>query len=659
MAIRTTMLLNFVSAIALVVAASSPIALWGQESQAAIDRFLNKHCAACHRDNSVDSRFDLTKLTWQPETSSVNDLTLIYQRVEAGEMPPKGEEQPEDASRERFLANLSNKMTALDQQRIARDGRAVNRRLNRYEVENSLRDLLNLPWLQIRETLPEDGELHRYNKIGEALDVSHVHLSRYMNAAENAIRQAISLRLDRPTRSTKRYYARDEFSLVGNFLPRENGTLPDRLSFPVLDSHAQPTVRSGEAPKSSPETREREAVGRVSSIFSDAGGYSWGQFRVPASGKYKIKFKGYSIWVSGGGIGRWFYEGFGDQKAPVYHVPLWHRPNADEVWPGRRPEPIGVYAQSAGKSRSLGVFDFGIEPTECEMEATLVANEVLQTDGMRLFRTRVNGTDEQYVNPLATEAGMPGYAIQWMEVDGPIDNESTDSGYRLMFGDLPLKRLSESAQGGLVLKLPAPPPDLATPPLTGGARPTNGPPMRRGFGGPRFVDVRVEVETTQPRSDAERLIRSFVMRAYDRTMEESHLNRFLQLFDDEYGKGVGFANAMVTVYSAVLVSPGYIYLDYSTGQLDQHSLATRLSLFLWNSKPDAELRKIADEGRLLESGVLKSQVDRLLDDPKSRRFVEAFTDYWLDLRKIDDTSPSTTLYNDYELDEPLKAAALE
>ena len=49
----------------------------------------------------------------------------------------------------------------------------------------------------------------------------------------------------------------------------------------------------------------------------------------------------------------------------------------------------------------------------------------------------------------------------------------------------------------------------------------------------------------------------------------------------------------------------------------------------------------------------------MLNDPKSRRFVEAFTDYWLDLRKIDDTSPSTTLYNDYELDDPLKLAAVE
>jgi hypothetical protein len=38
--------------------------------------------------------------------------------------------------------------------------------------------------------------------------------------------------------------------------------------------------------------------------------------------------------------------------------------------------------------------------------------------------------------------------------------------------------------------------------------------------------------------------------------------------------------------------------------------------------------------------------------------VEAFLDYWLDLRKMDDTNPSTTLYNDYYLDDSLTEAAL-
>ena len=102
-----------------------------------------------------------------------------------------------------------------------------------------------------------------------------------------------------------------------------------------------------------------------------------------------------------------------------------------------------------------------------------------------------------------------------------------------------------------------------------------------------------------------------------------------------------------------------MFVEEKPGRLDDHALATRLALFLWNSVPDDTLRALADRGELGKPDVLRAQTERLLDDPKSRRFVEAFTDYWLDLRKIDDTSPSTTLYNDYELDDPLKLAAVE
>ncbi len=646
-----------------------------------ISEFLKSNCFECHSDSTTEGSLDISTLKWEVG-SDLHKLVRMYERVLDGEMPPKSERVLPTESKEGFLSELSSSLILLDKQRIKRDGRAMKRRLNRYEYENTLRDLLDLQWIQVRDMLPEDGELYRFNKSGEALDVSHVQLSRYMSVADHALRQAMIIKFERPERSAKRYYARDEFSLVGNFLPRENGTLPDRLSFPVLDSHAQPDVRSGKAPKSSPESREREAVGRVSSIFSDAGGYSWGQFRVPASGKYKLRFKGYSIWVSGGGIGRWFFEGFGEEKAPVYHLPLWHRPNADEVWPGRRPEPIGVYAQSSGKSRSLGQFDFGIEPTECEIEATLVANEVVQTDGLRLFRTRVNGTDEQYVNPLATESGMPGYAIQWMEAEGPLDDEKTNSGYRVMFDDLPLSRIEMSSTSGLVIQVPAkltPPPtvptaasatsnNLDTPGTRAGSPTTQGPPgiqrpplggPRRGFGAPRLIDVRVDVLTETPREDAQRLLRKFMARAYHHEVEPQHVERFLKLFDHQYEQGVGFVSAMLSVYTAVLASPGFVFLDEHPGPLDDRAIATRLGLFLWNSQPDEVLRKLAVDGELRNPEIIRAQVERMLDHPKSTRFVEAFTDYWLDLRKFDETSPSTALYNDYELDEPLKLAAID
>ena len=71
------------------------------------------------------------------------------------------------------------------------------------------------------------------------------------------------------------------------------------------------------------------------------------------------------------------------------------------------------------------------------------------------------------------------------------------------------------------------------------------------------------------------------------------------------------------------------------------------------------MRARAARGELHRPQTLRAETERLLNDPKAHRFVEAFTDYWLDLRKSDDTSPSTTLYNDYELDDPLKLFALE
>jgi len=90
--------------------------------------------------------------------------------------------------------------------------------------------------IQIRDILPEDGERYRFNKIGEAIDVSHVQLTRYMSAAEYALQHALIVKLQRPEKSIKRYYARDELSLTASFWPRENLKLPDRLSFLVLES---------------------------------------------------------------------------------------------------------------------------------------------------------------------------------------------------------------------------------------------------------------------------------------------------------------------------------------------------------------------------------------------------------------------------------------
>ena len=617
--------------------------------------FIEKHCASCHNDTDKENGLDLTSLAYDPADPANFALWVkVHDRVQAGEMPPAKKPRPAPADLEGFVRAMASTLTTSEQAQIAREGRAAQRRLNRYEYENALRDLLHIPWAQVKDKLPLDGERHGFNKSAEALDVSFVQIERYLAAADYAMRQAMGAAFERPAATTRRIYARDAFGTF-SYWPRENGTLPDRLAFPVLDSRAQPEVRAGRAPNSTPETKEREAVGKVASIFSDSGAYAWG-FSAPTAGRYRIRVKGYSIWVSGGGIGRWFYEGQGAEKAPVYWLPIWHRPNADEVWPGRNHEPIGLYAQSSGQTRPIGAVDFRPEPSVGEVEAVLAAGESVRTDGMRLFRTRVNGTDEQYVNPLATKEGMPGYAVQWLEVEGPLDEISADAGYKLLFGSLPMRRIAAGQSGGVPLE------GLGAAGGGGGRGPggggRGGPPGRggRGVAAPALM---VEVASEQPHDDAPRLLRTFVQAAFRRPARDDEMQGFLDLFRHEFAQGSGFARAMLTAYTGVLASPGYVFLGEKAGQLDQVALATRLSLFLWNSTPDATLRALAERGELRQPDVLRAETERLLNDPRSGRFVEAFTDYWLDLRKVDDNSPSSTIYNDYELDDPLKLAAID
>ena len=623
----------------------------------AVRRFISDSCARCHNSKKMAGRLDFTKLTYDPNDRGNFALWVrVHDRAAAGEMPPEDAKQPDPAERKAFVDDLAKTFTASEKLQMAGEGRAIQRRMNRFEYEDALRDFLGIPMAQIANQLPQDGEAYRFNKSAEALDVSYLTMQRFISAADFAMRQAISQKLTRPPKTILKLYARDEPSLL-RFRPAENGTLPDRLAFPVLDSHGQPEVRLGRAPITSPATREREAIGKVSSIFSDAGRYSW-SFRAPATGRYHVKLAGYSIWVGGGGIGRWFYEGQGAQKAPVYHLPLWHRPELDEVWPGRNNEPIGFYASGNGQTRPIGAADFTPQPTVCDADVTLVAGEGVQTDAMRLFRTRVNGTDEQYVNPLATADGMPGYAVQWLQIEGPFYDVDYSSGYRLLFGDLPLRRLTAKGPGVSLGGIPGIGGGGSARTM-GGRAPGGGRGFGRGAAGANEPTAIVEVDSPNPKDDAPRLLRNFMTVVYRQPVEESDVRRFQALFEDQFAKGYGFAKSMLAAYSAVLASPRFVFIEERPGKLDDMALATRLSLLLWNSIPDATLRELATRGQLHNSDVLRTQTRRLLDDPRSRRFVDAFADYWLDLRKIDETSPSSTIYNDYELDDPLKFAAVE
>ncbi len=563
--------------------------------------FVEKNCTGCHDAAEKKGGLDLESAAFDPKDPKNFALwETVFDRVQDGQMPPKKKARPEQASLDAFLRNLAAPLVSADQARLAPEGRSTWRRLNRYEYENSVRDLLGAPWLQIRDALPEDGEAFRFNKVGEALDVSHVQVARYLGAADYALRQALAPKEKRPETKVTRYYTRDEGSYTGKMKFNEFNQAPERATFPTLGFAGQPDVRAAKAPmtvgKANKEQRELEGVGVVASSYEPIEP-KFSNFKAPVAGRYKLRLMGQTVWVGPGPDKKWFI------------------PDLDNISKGRRSEPITVYSDTTPRQlRRQGTFDLTPEPAVHELDVWLLAGETIRVDAGRLFRSRPGAG--RWQNPLAEKDGQPGVVFRWLEVEGPFFEQWPPAGHQLMFGDLPFKKSD-----------------------------TPGTP--------------VEVVSTKPKEDATRLLKGFLQTAYRHPGAESEMSRFLPVIENALKTGSSFTDSMIAGYTAVLCSPAFVCVEEKPGKLDQHALAARLSYFLWNSAPDKELRDLATKGTLSKPDVLKAQTERLLNDPKAGRFTEAFLAYWLDLRKIQATSPDSTLYPDYYLDDLLAESAEE
>ena len=583
-------------------------------------QFVEQHCFECHDTSTTKGGLDLSTLAFDPATpTNFVKWVLIHDRVSKGEMPPKKKPRPEATELEKFTNSLSTALVTFEHTRMASEGRATRRRLNRYEFENALRDLLHAPWLQLRDSLPEDGEVERFNKVGDALDVSHVQMARYLAAADYALREAMAPQAEAPVAKVHRYYARDQRSYTGPMKYTVFNTAPERATFPVLGFKGQPEVRKEDAPltagDSNPELRELEGVGVVAGAYEPIEP-KFNEFRAPFPGRYKLRFNAYSVWVGPGEGNKWYV------------------PDLNTVSHGHRDEPVTITAETPPRLlRKLGDFDATPEPGIHSLDTWLLAGEMIRPDAGRLFRSRPGAA--RWQNPLAEKDGQPGLVFRWMEVEGPIYDQWPPAGHQLLFGDLPMVGRK-----------------VATKP--------DHPSSTNKFGQRRFKKAPgVEVVSKQPMVDAERLLRNFIRQAYRTPTDDGEVKRFLPVVKNALKLGNSFSEAMIAAYTAVLCSPEFLYLDEKPGPLGDYELASRLAFFLWNSPPDNELRSCAEKGELRRPEVLRAQTERLLADPKSRRFVEAFLDYWLDLRRIVGTAPDANLYSDYYLDDLLTESSLE
>ena len=551
-----------------------------------IGELIQRTCVDCHNGASAEGGLDLTSMGFDLADRQVRDRwILIHDRVKSGEMPPD-DTSLKDGDRRTLEETLHEFIAKADLADVMANGRGPLRRLNRDEYEQNLRDVLQLPQLDIRDMLPEDREAHRFNKTASALDMSRVQLAAYLDAADAALRQAMAGGPEPPPVIKYRAAGTQLFSDTSTFGERE-------AMFFAKDNKA---VETKDLDKLKDDPALELALFR--SAHWPYFGYPRG-FVVKLPGEYRVRFSARAVLQT---------EGY-QLKPATDPLPMTFR--------ARKPSGPDV----SGDVRATGgIIDIQPEPRVYETTIRLLPTETFEYSLLGLpvpLARNVNGGPPTYRYPPFPDGGQPGVAFQWLEVQGPIAPDSwPPSSHHVLFDD---------------------------------------------FG--------ADIQSTNLHEDSRRLLRRFVQIAAREPVPEDALLRFEQLILKRLEQGSPFPEAMLVGYRAFLCSSHFLYLREPVGRpiqagesnVNEHNglertsyaIASRLSHFLTNTRPDAQLMALAAAGKLCDARTLRTETERLIDSPGFDRFVENFTNYWLDLRNIRRDEPDIRLHPEYRFDDYL------
>ncbi len=185
--------------------------------------FLKANCVKCHGATKPKGDLRLDSMEWKPtDENNVEIWQAIVDRVEAEEMPPKDNPQPNKADREAFLKSAGGRIKAAAQQSSRQ---VVLRRLNRKQFRNSLRDLLHID-VDVEdptEAFPADDEDDGFDNLGETLQMSDFLLRQYLKVARIVVDRAT---FDGELPEAKTYTLNDKKSRPLNY--RSKGKAPSR-----------------------------------------------------------------------------------------------------------------------------------------------------------------------------------------------------------------------------------------------------------------------------------------------------------------------------------------------------------------------------------------------------------------------------------------------
>lgn len=151
------------------------------------------------------------------------------------------------------------------------------------------------------------------------------------------------------------------------------------------------------------------------------------------------------------------------------------------------------------------------------------------------------------------------------------------------------------------------------------------------------------------------IIEQFATRAFRRPVRKSELTSLLNVIRSRQSQGESPLQSLKAGLTAVLCSPGFLYLEDSTVSeselLDSNSVASRLSYFFWSTMPDDKLLELANQEKLMEPATVLAQARRMLEHPNAASFSRDFSDRWLTLYNLGKMPPDTKTFEHYYVGE--------
>lgn len=177
--------------------------------------------------------------------------------------------------------------------------------------------------------------------------------------------------------------------------------------------------------------------------------------------------------------------------------------------------------------------------------------------------------------------------------------------------------------------------------------------------GPGSTPSREKVFTCHDPTEAcaEQILQRLARAAYRRPVKATDLKRPMDFFRRAQREEGDFDAGIERALAAILVSPEFLFrverdpADAKPGsvyEVDDLTLASRLSFFLWSSIPDDELLAVAESGQLSDPEELERQVRRMLADSRSKSLTSNFAAQWLYLRNLEAARPDMRLFPDFD-----------